>query len=346
VCVDKIKAKRESMRSKRSTSKENTPTATTESDRLSDLSQLGAGESGMKSGWFEQRDHSITEISVLDQYVDEMMGFANNALDVQEDQTEGAATGEEGEEVRQSVKELVHRIESQSPKENKPVMPAAAKEMGVIVVDASSPPSKIRPPPRTKRKLATPDPSEDDLSRGVFTEVSFAGSFGSSVGPSSSSSSASAGAGSSATLPAPGRPPIPSPRTKRRNRKEQILLEHKERGREALDAALKKSRSAGCVPDAWSGRKESDDTADSQRIPSSSEVSPVKQASTTGLDCLDELCHVSRTIEREVSRAAKAQCGPESASDLVARQRRELEELYRAQFLGSTPEEEEKVRGD
>ena len=63
-----------------------------------------------------------------------------------------------------------------------------------------------------------------------------------------------------------------------------MLLEHKEKGREAL--SILKSQSASCVPDSGAP----------PRSPS-----PVKASAShqDGLECLEQLCSMSRGIERE-----------------------------------------------
>ena len=162
----------------------------------------------------DSKDLSITEIHVLDQYVCQMIDFTESALKG-EDKSEFVSLIEEAkrkskdeEQVRQSVKQIIDKFEGKTE----------------------------------KQKIVVEHPSEEQISSGVFTEVSFAGSFN------------------------PTRPPIPSPRTKRKARKEQMLIEHKKNAKEALNELklLKK-----------------------------------QQQSESGLQCLDELCCQSENIARE-----------------------------------------------
>ena len=145
----------------------------------------------------------------------------------------------------------------------------------------------VKPERTRKRERVTASPSDDDLSHGVFTEVTFAGSFGSGVSvavvPEAPEEADEGGAGPPPPLPAK-KAPIPSPRTKRRARKEQMLLEHKEKGVEALN--ILKSQSASCVPNG-------------ARSPSPSPALKASASHQDGLECLEQLCSMSRGIERE-----------------------------------------------
>ena len=256
--------------------------------QLSRLSQLSADElhswlsSPMSSA---NLDKSMTEIDVLDQCVSEMMSFTTDALTTATDTDsdtlksgvflnllEHQRTETDDDDVRRSVQEIIDKIEG---------------------IEQRPP---VKPERTRKREKVTASPSDDDLSHGVFTEVSFAGSFSSGVSvvvPEAPKEAAEVKVASPPPLPAKRgnfgddvRPkaPIPSPRTKRRARKEQMLLEHKEKGREAL--SILKSQSASCVPDSGAP----------PRPPS-----PVKASAShqDGLECLEQLCSMSRGIERE-----------------------------------------------
>jgi len=87
------------------------------------------------------------------------------------------------------------------------------------------------------------DPSEEDLSRGVFTEVSFAGTFASSQKPTPIQKQERSKLDAPVSLPIDFEAPVPSPRLKRKARKEQMLKEHKETGREALSLLVKNFQS-------------------------------------------------------------------------------------------------------
>jgi hypothetical protein len=98
-------------------------------------------------------------------------------------------------------------------------------------------------------------PSEEDLNRGVFTEVSFAGTFAPQKLQQKTSFSNSFKQAKlvidnkpqevKENLPAKSKPevpvnvPVPSPRLKKKARKELMLMEHKEKGKEALSKLVK-----------------------------------------------------------------------------------------------------------
>ena len=276
------------------------------SGHLSQLSLLSADKlnSWLSNPANDSQDLSITEIDVLDQYVTQMMSFTNDTLsDVQ---TPRASFSEDAfvsileihkkksndENVRQSVQDIINKIEKNSS-EKKEKTTSEVKEPSV---------------PARKKKAFTPDPSDDDLSQGVFTEVSFAGSF--------------MGQGQTKKVEEETKAPVPSPRTKRRARKEQMLLEHKQSGREAL--SLLKSRSAGNVPNTLKTEDLPEKSATLSRdfskaskiekdksttvTPAETQESAVKKivSSSSGLDCLEELCSQSANIERDIEARAVA----------------------------------------
>lgn len=121
------------------------------------------------------------------------------------------------------------------------------------------------------------DPSEEDLSRGVFTEVSFAGTFAPSQKPIVKITP---------TIQKQERvdpeeirisstpDPVPSPRLKRKARKEQMLKEHKEAGREALSMLVKN-------------------------------VQPNKTNSADVNAMLDDLCKHGADVERDIDEGRK-----------------------------------------
>ena len=127
------------------------------SGHLSQLSQLSVDRlhSWLSNPLPDSKDFSLIEVDVLDQYVTDMLSFTKGALsDVNTPRhslqtceisgDESKEPEEEGSKV--SVQDMISRIEG---KENK-----------TIVVTSSDGP-----------------PSDEDLNRGVFTEVSFAGTF-------------------------------------------------------------------------------------------------------------------------------------------------------------------------
>ena len=112
------------------------------------------------------------------------------------------------------------------------------------------------------------------------------------------------------------RAPKPSPRTKKKARKEQMLQEHKEKGREALNHLLK-SKSLGNVPN----NRESDSMPSlgkesfnnrecilvSNEVKKSNSNSCLSGSSSpNGLQCLEELCVQSQTILRGEGRVNEA----------------------------------------
>jgi len=88
------------------------------------------------------------------------------------------------------------------------------------------------------------EPTEEDLQLGVFTEVSFAGTFASplerppSALPRHNKSKPKDELNKSSNASSVA--PIPSPRLKRKARKEKMLKEHKEAGKEAISLLVKK----------------------------------------------------------------------------------------------------------
>ena len=274
--------------------------------QLSRLSQLSADE---LNSWLSSPmsstnlDKSMTEIDVLDQCVSEMMSFTTDALTTDTDtdtlksgmflnMLEHQRTSTDDDGVKNSVQEIIDKIEA---------------------IEATRPPVK---PERTRKRgrASAASPSDVDLSRGVFTEISFAGSFSSGAAvpeaPNVATEEAEEEEAAEEAEPPPPLPakrgpaakaPIPSPRTKRRARKEQMLLEHKQKGREAL--SILKSQSASCVPTDLGGAR------------SPCAPAAVALASSTShldaLECLEQLCTMSRGIgEFEGGLAVRRQAEP------------------------------------
>ncbi len=288
-------------------------TPTSRLSGLTQLSQLGAAELLSECGNnASMRFLSVTEIDVLDQCVNDMMGSLSK--DVATPRNSWTP----------SSQELVKLIKERENEDN-----------SQMTIDESS--STVMPPPRSKKKhfilstAPTPDPTEEDLSRGVFTEVSFAGSFVSQ----SLASSPAPSLVSTATVPPPPptenselsmkKPPIPSPRTKRKARKEQLLLEHKAMGKKTITDILK-SRSSSSVPD-----KLSSSSGNSYR---------------NGLDCLDDLCTMSRKVERDIYQRRHFENilhnNNEIVSDNKSGQGDVIQDLHERAFLG---EDSDKVWG-
>ncbi len=334
----------------RDSSKASSNRSSLSAGQISRLSQMSADQ---LNSWLSSPismtaslDKSITEIDVLDQCVSEMMSFASDALLVSDSAAtltpspnstlvsqsqpksglflsmlEHHKSESRDEEMRKSVQEIIDKIELNS-KES--AVTASPKKRSPS--PGSSPPIK---PERTKKRdpsvMSSVAPSDDDLSHGVFTEVSFAGSFSSMMSivteplkedteenvelakrekeikeaeeikvehrsPDPPPKFVSAKA-----------PPVPSPRTKRRARKEQMLQQHKTSGKEAL--FLLKSQSAGCVP---------------QQVGTTPMSASASASHQDGLECLEQLCSISKSIENEnrvIGEARKSSSNAGSSRD-------------------------------
>lgn len=97
-------------------------------------------------------------------------------------------------------------------------------------------------------------PSEEEIQRGVFTQVSYAGNVKKFQ-------------------------PIPSPRVKKKARKEHLLLEHKEKGHQALSMVMKQLKQVD-----------------------SKEESKASNEEEEGMKCLDELCSQSQIIQQDINK--------------------------------------------
>lgn len=242
-------------------------------------------------------DKSLTEIDVLDQYVSQMMSFTTDALDDAANKPpksgifisilEQQKSESSDEDVRKSVQEIIDKIEL-STTEAEILKKSFQKSL-------SPPPSSsrqaapIKPERARKRDVLSFAPSDDDLSHGIFTEVSFAGSFSSGISIVAEPLKEETGEKVTPETMMPvffsvRAPPVPSPRTKRKARKELMLIEHKQNGREALE--LLKSHSETCVP-----RTDDDEIEE--------ELSYRPKSVQDGLECLEQLCSISRNIEEE-----------------------------------------------
>lgn len=101
-------------------------------------------------------------------------------------------------------------------------------------------------------------PSEEEIQRGVVTQVSYAGNVKKFLQP------------------------IPSPRVKKKARKEQMLLEHKENGHQALSQLMKQLKQ----------------DHDSNQPKSQNQALDADD----GIKCLDELCSQSQIIQQDINK--------------------------------------------
>ena len=129
-----------------------------------------------------------------------------------------------------------------------------------------------------RRLRNTKTPSEEDLLKGVFTEVSCAGNV----------------IKTKEEIVKEAFKPVPSPRVKRKARKEQMLLEHKEMGRHALSVAIQQLKQE---PPSTTITNGSDLQHQTSMIPKEEE----DDDDDDGLQCLDDLCTQSRHIEKELN---------------------------------------------
>ena len=113
-------------------------------------------------------------------------------------------------------------------------------------------------------------PSEEEINRGVFTEVSCSGNV---------KKQAISTQQQSLTLP-----PTPSPRVKKKARKEQMLLEHKEMGHHAISLALKQLKQV--------------DKKSENHIPAE-----LSKEDAIGIQCLNDLCSQTQFIQVDISRS-------------------------------------------
>ena len=126
-------------------------------------------------------------------------------------------------------------------------------------------------------------PSEEEIQRGCFTEVSCAGNVTTKTSFSSSSSSTAIKEVKRVDFA-----PIPSPRVKKKARKEQMLLEHKEKGHDALAMVMKHLTKP-------------EDECSKPEHSTETELATAND----GLQCLDDLCSQSRFIEEDIKKQAK-----------------------------------------
>ena len=147
-------------------------------------------------------------------------------------------------------------------------------------------------------------PSEEEIQRGCFTEVSCAGN----VTKTSSSSSSSKAIKEVKRVDFA---PIPSPRVKKKARKEQMLLEHKEKGHDALAMVMKHLTKP-------------EDECSKPEHSTETELATAND----GLQCLDDLCSQSRFVEEDIKKQAKITDEPtKNQNDQPKEQQQQKEEV-------------------
>ena len=147
-------------------------------------------------------------------------------------------------------------------------------------------------------------PSEEEIQRGCFTEVSCAGNVTTKTSFSSSSSSTAIKEVKRVDFA-----PIPSPRVKKKARKEQMLLEHKEKGHDALAMVMKHL------------------TKPEDESPKPPEHSTELATANDGLQCLDDLCSQSRFVEEDIKKQAKITDEPTKNQNDQPKQQQQKEEV-------------------
>ncbi len=202
-----------------------------------------------------QRDLSITEVDVLDQYVTDMISFTKGALPDIETPRQSKANI--------SVQDMVSKIE-------------ASTSFDDLTADANLARDNVTTPTESMTVLEDKQPSEEDLHKGVFTEVSCSSNLSSMTKAKSLSPppvARSQVVQKVTNVEAALKRPIPSPRIKKKARKEAMLLEHKEKGREALSQVMR--------------QMSEQDNSKNEEV-------------NDGLVCLEDLCSQSRHVQEEM----------------------------------------------
>jgi hypothetical protein len=263
-----------------------TSTSNSSIGHLSQISQLSAEQiqswlSNPMSMTSMEHDLSVTEISVLDQYVTDMISFTQGALPGIQTPRQSRITDTTVEDAKDiSVHDMISIIESIEKvtiKETEVVQERPTKLVSITVLEDKT-------------------PSEEDLQYGVFTEVSCAGHVkhdkSELVKPDKSkmfkqdkSKMFKQDKKSAAVLKqADPQRPIPSPRVKKKARKDQMLQQHKEIGHEALSMVLKQFKDVEeDVPDKTNNHLNNNDE--------------------DGMECLDDLCSQSRHVQQEIAQS-------------------------------------------
>jgi hypothetical protein len=310
---------------------------TAASGHLSQLSQLSAER---LQSWLsnplpslDSKDFSLVEVDVLDQYVTDMLSFTKGALS--EIDTPRQSTAFQPNNIHlKSNEELLDLLNDvQHSEDASQCLKISVQDMiSRIEADTTgkSTPEQQQPTILTKTE---PSLTEEDLNRGVFTEVSFAGTFASQKAQVKNSPVNSSGVQQvklqidqqpknilnqvhKATLEqvkvqpeVPSIIPVPSPRLKKKARKEQMLLEHKEKGKEALSKLVKNLHSV------LDGDQEQSDTNCCKQ----SDKNSIDDGGLSSL--IDDLCAHSAGVARDIaenrrlSKAAHVQSSRENLAE-------------------------------
>ena len=271
----------------------------TNSSHLSQLSQISMDKI---QSWFsnpmmsiENKDLSVTEINILDQYVTDMISFSQGALSEIKSKNHISTANicvQDVVSLNEPIKDDVEIVNHNEKSTNDGDVQNKCES--IIIEDKT--------------------PSEEEIQKGVFTEVSCAGNV----------IKTNAKENEFIVKKAIFKP-VPSPRVKRKARKEQMLLEHKEKGHQALSMVMKQMNvpNVPSVPNVPEVPHKDEETKQmllehkekghqalsmvmkQLNVPNVSNVSnipkvPIEDQEKDGLQCLDDLCTQSRQIEKEL----------------------------------------------
>ena len=258
-----------------------TSSKSTNTSHLSQISQLSAEKI---QSWLNnpmvslEQDWSVTEVNILDQYVTDMISMTEVIPKVPKVPVIPTLVTTPRDEIikRNVVIDIKCEDDIIVPNVSSTIPKRAAKSNNCDInsnriIEVKKVSEKSSKSPKIKRKSITviedKIPSEEEISHGVFTEVSCAGNVTQKKIDLVKSHFENA--------------PIPSPRVKKKARKEQMLLEHKEKGREALSLAMKQLKSE----------------------PTAETLAAIENNNENdGLQCLDDLCTQSRYVEEDIKK--------------------------------------------
>ena len=250
--------------------------------------------------WFSNpmvdKDHlSVTEISILDQYVTDMISFSQGALSElksKHSSTSSNSKKSSGGNNNISVQDMVSLMDPvvnstfEKNQENDCVgrrRPLREEDKNEDDSNNNEDDDSIANNSKCESIIIedVKTPSEEDLLKGVFTEVSCAGNV----------------IKTKEEIVKEAFKPVPSPRVKRKARKEQMLLEHKEMGRQALSVVMQQLKQ-----EPPTNNTITNNGSDLQQHQTSSMIPKEEEDDEDdGLQCLDDLCTQSRHIEKELN---------------------------------------------
>ena len=275
-----------------------TSSKSTNTSHLSQISQLSAEKI---QSWLNnpmvslEQDWSVTEVNILDQYVTDMISMTEvvppKVPKVPVIPT--LVTTPRDEIIKRNVvidikcedDIIVPNVSATTPKRAK----SSNCDINSNRIEVKKLSEKNPKSPKIKRKSITviedKIPSEEEISHGVFTEVSCAGNVTQKKIDLVKSHFENA--------------PIPSPRVKKKARKEQMLLEHKEKGREALSLVMKQLKS--------------------EPTPTETLTALENNNENDGLQCLDDLCTQSRYVEEDIKKHQQNNAATKSQASCVSK---------------------------